>query len=314
MILVTGASGFVGSALLERLARELPSKVRASVRREMPLPAGAQGIVVDGLSARTSWGEALRNVEVVIHCAARAHVMREPAANAQSAYHDVNVVGTLALAKQAAAAGVRRFIFISSIKVNGERTQLGQPFTESDTPAPEDAYGRSKAEAEKRLAEWAKATGVELVIIRPPLVYGAGAKGNFQSLTGWVARGLPLPLASVTDNRRSLVALDNLVDLIQVCVTHPNAANQTFLVSDGDDLSTAQLIRRVGRAMGKPARLIPFPKLLLSSAAAITGKSAPAQRLLGSLQVDIAKARHLLGWSPPISVDEGLRRAAHGVR
>jgi len=207
---------------------------------------------------------------------------------------------------------VRRFVFLSSVKVNGEFTEAGQPFTADDVPAPVDPYGLSKHEAEQLLRQIAAETGMEVVIIRPPLVYGPGVKANFESMMSWLAHGVPLPLAAVTRNRRSLVALDNLVDLIVTCLNHPAAANQTFLVSDGEDLSTAQLLKRMGAAMGQPTRLFYVPPALLKLGATVLNKPGIYQRLCGSLQLDIAKTRQLLGWTPPVSVDEGLRRAAEG--
>ena len=237
--------------------------------------------------------------------------MGDTAANLVAAFRVVNVEGTLNLARQAAGAGVRRFVYISSIKVNGEATRRGHPFTAEDAPAPLDAYGISKMEAEQGLRNLATQTGMEVVIIRPPLVYGPRVKANFQSMMRWLARGVPLPLGAI-HNRRSLVALDNLVNLIVICLAHSAAANQTFLVSDGEDLSTTQLLRRMGQALGKPARLIPIPSTFLKLSAVLLGKPAIAQRLCASLQVDISKTRQLLGWHPPFSVDEGLKKAAEG--
>ncbi len=231
-----------------------------------------------------------------------------------AAFRSVNVEGTANLARQAAATGVRRFVFLSSVKVNGEFTETGQPFTADDAPAPKDPYGVSKYEAEKLLRKIAAETGMEVVIIRPPLVYGPGVKANFESMMRWLMRGVPLPLAAMTNNRRSLVALDNLVDLIVTCLNHPAAANQTFLVSDGEDLSSAQLLKRMGAAMGHPAHLFYMPPALLKLGASVLNKPGIYQRLCGSLQLDIAKTRQLLGWIPPVSVDEGLRRAAEGFR
>ncbi len=262
----------------------------------------------------TDWGLALQGVDAVVHCAARVHVMQDDATDPLQAYREVNVKGTLNLASQAAQAGVQRFVFVSSIKVNGECTEVGMPFTADDVPAPEDPYGVSKHEAEELLRKIAIETGMEVVIIRPPLVYGPGVKANFESMMRWLARGVPLPLAAVTQNRRSLVALDNLVDLIVTCLNHPSAANQTFLVSDGEDLSTAQLLKRMSAAMGKPARLFYVPPGLLKLGATLLNKPGIYQRLCGSLQLDIAKTRQLLDWTPPLSVDEGLRRAAEGFR
>lgn len=237
--------------------------------------------------------------------------MNDTAADPLAAFRQVNVEGTLNLARQAAAAGVKRFVFISSVKVHGEYTLPGQAFTEADAPNPQDAYGISKHEAEQGLRQLAANSGMEVVIIRPPLVYGPGVKANFASLMRAAQRGWPLPLGAV-DNRRSLVALDNLVDFIVTCVNHPQAANQTFLVSDGHDLSTAELVRGMARAAGVSARLVPVPVWALQAAAVLVNKRESVQRLCSSLQVDISKARTLLGWMPPISVDEGLRRALAG--
>jgi nucleoside-diphosphate-sugar epimerase len=226
-------------------------------------------------------------------------------------FRRVNTDGTLNLARQAAAAGVRRFVFLSTIKVNGEATHYGCPFTPSDLPAPQDPYGISKHEAEVGLRAIAHETGMEVVIIRPTLVYGKGARGNFKSLIKLVARGLPLPLGSI-HNLRSFVGIDNLVDFITTCLEHPAAANEAFMVSDGEDLSTQDLIRRMARAMDRPARLFSIPPGLLAITAALLGKSDLVRRLCGSLQVDISKSHDLLGWKPRVSVDEGLRRAVGG--
>lgn len=307
--LVTGANGFVGSALCARLRRDgVP--VRGAVRSLRSNPDGAEAFTISNLSSDTNWTEALSNVEQVVHLAARVHVMNDKSADPLAEFRRVNVEATAALARQAAGAEVRRFVFLSSIKVNGEFTEAGQPFTADDAPAPEDPYGVSKHEAEKLLRQIAAETGMEVVIIRPPLVYGPGVKANFESMMRWLARGVPLPLAAVTQNRRSLVALDNLVDLIVTCLQHPAAANQTFLVSDGEDLSTAELLKRLSAAMGQPARLFYLPLAFLKLGASVSNKPDIYQRLCGSLQLDIAKTRHLLDWRPPVSVDEGLRRAA----
>lgn len=275
-------------------------------------PGGTEGVTINGLASDTDWSEALKNVEQVVHLAARVHVMNDKSSDPLAEFRRVNVEGTAALARQAAVAGVRRFVYLSSVKVNGEFTEAGHPFTADDAPAPEDPYGVSKHEAEQLLRQIAAETGMEVVIIRPPLVYGPGVKANFESMMRWLARGVPLPLAAVTSNRRSLVALDNLVDLIVTCLNHPAAANQTFLVSDGEDLSTAQLLKRMDAAMGHPARLFYVPPALLKLGATVLNKPGIYQRLCGSLQLDIAKTRQLLGWTPPVSVDEGLRRAAEG--
>jgi nucleoside-diphosphate-sugar epimerase len=236
--------------------------------------------------------------------------MNEEAADPLAEFRRVNVDGTLRLARQAAEAGVRRFVFVSSIKVNGEHSQPGQPFTADQIPAPGDPYGVSKCEAESELRALSQETGMEVVIIRPPLVYGPGVKANFLAMMRWLQRGVPLPLGGVTENRRSLVFLGNLVDLIVTCIDHPAAANQTFLVSDDEDLSTAVLLRRMAAALGRPARLIPLPAGLITLGAKLIGRPGIAQRLCGSLQVDIGKTKAVLDWSPPVSVDEGLRRTA----
>jgi len=305
-ILVTGASGFVGGQLKTRLAARPSVAVRGAVRAK--LEGDHSGLIAVGeINGDTDWSEAFLGQHVIVHTAARAHIMDDKAADPLTEFRKVNVAGTLNLARQAAAAGVRRFVFISSVKVNGEQTVGGSCFTANDTPAPQDPYGRSKLEAEQGLQQIARETGMEVVIIRPPLVYGPGVKGNFASMIRLVAKGLPLPLGAI-HNKRSLVALDNLVDLIIACIDHPAAANQVFLAGDGQDVSTTELLRGVGRAMGKPARLIPVPAGMLMLGASLLGKKAVAQRLLGSLQVDISKARNLLGWEPPLSVEEGLRR------
>jgi nucleoside-diphosphate-sugar epimerase len=283
--------------------------VRSVFRSDAPEAEG-DAVTVSSLAADTDWSVAVSNIDVVIHCAARVHVMHDVEADPLMAFRAVNVDGTLNFARQSAFAGVKRFVFVSTVKVNGECTQPGIPYTAHDAPAPEDAYGISKAEAEAGLRLLSDETGMEVVIIRPPLVYGPGVKGNFSSLLRWVARGLPLPLGSATTNRRSLVGLDNLVDLILTCVDHPMAANQTLLVSDGEDLSTADLLRRIGKSLNRSTRLIPVPVSILIIASRLLGKSSIAQRLLGSLQVDISETCTLLNWKPPVSVDEGLRRAA----
>ena len=307
-ILVTGATGFVGSCLLAKLGQMVDLCVLGAHRVDQPF-ADHPSAVVGDISNDTDWRSAIRGQEVVIHSAARVHVMNDTSSDPLAEFRQVNVEGTLNLARQAAAAGVRRFIFISSIKVNGEGTPVGAPYLADAQAAPADPYGISKMEAEQGLRSLAAETGMEVVIIRPVLVYGPGVKANFLSMMRWLHKGVPLPFGAI-DNRRSLVALDNLVDLIVTCIDHPAAANQTFLVSDGEDLSTTELLRRMGSALGKPARLLPVPSRLLEVGAAMLGKQALAQRLCGSLQVDISKTRELLNWTPPVSVDEALRKTA----
>ena len=311
-VLVTGANGFVGRAAWRHLNGMDDVQAIGGVRTACGHMDRDSWVALGDLSAQTDWSTALAGIDAVIHAAARVHVMRETSADPLVEFRRVNVQGTLQLARQAAAAGVRRFVYVSSIKVNGEATALGQPFTADDVPAPLDAYGVSKMEAEQGLRELAAQTGLEVVIVRPPLVYGPGVKANFRAMMRGLARGVPLPLGAIQSNRRSLVALDNLVDLIVTCATHPAAANQTFLVSDGEDLSTTQLMRRMGQALGRPARLVPVPGRWLELGAAALGRASVAQRLCGSLQVDIAKTRQLLGWTPPLTVDEGLKKAAEG--
>lgn len=308
-VLLTGATGFVGRALLQGMLAK-GWTVQAALRDSAaPLDTRAGRYLIDGLDGRTDWQAGLAGVQVVVHSAARVHVMNDQEADPLAAFRRVNVEGTLNLARQAAAAGVKRFVFISSIKVNGEGTRPGQPYCADDQPAPMDAYGISKLEAEQGLQQLASQTGLEVVIVRPVLVYGPGVKANFQSMIRWLDKGIPLPFGAI-DNRRSLVALGNLVDLVLTCCTHPAAANQVFLVSDGEDLSTSGLLRRVACALGKPARLLPVPARLLTLAATLLGRRALSQRLCGSLQVDIAKTRAVLGWAPPMSVDQALAETA----
>ncbi len=307
-VLVTGATGFIGGAVIRRLIKEGSKDVVAAVRKPgLNISSSLQTVILPSLAVDADWSEALVKVAVIVHCAARAHVMKDDAIDPVEAYREVNVAGTLELARQAALSGVKRFIFISSIKVNGESTPQGRQFLADDTPAPEDPYGVSKSEAEMGLLEIAKKSSMEVVIIRPPLVYGPGVKGNFASLMRWVERGVPLPLGAV-HNLRSLVALDNLVDFILLCIMHPAAANEVFLVSDGDDISTSDLLKKIANAYGRRAWLIPIPVGLMTFIARILGKKAVADRLFGSLMVDITKARDLLGWQPVVSMDEQLKK------
>lgn len=309
-VLVTGSTGFIGSAVAARCATEAPFQVRGAHRQQSAvLPAGAESAIVGDLMADPDWSRPLQGVDAVVHTAARVHLIRDHAPDPLIEFRRVNVAGTLNLARQAAKAGVKRFVFLSSIKVNGEHTVSGRPFRPDDVPAPVDSYGVSKSEAEEGIRAIAKESEMEVVIIRPVLVYGPGVRANFLSMMRWLDSGIPLPLGAI-HNARSLVALDNLVDLIVTCVKHPAAANRTFLVSDGEDLSTTALLRRTAAAMGKPARLVSVPSLLLEAASRALGKGDVARRLFSSLQVDISATRTLLGWSPAVGVDDALRQTA----
>lgn len=305
-LLVTGVNGFVGSRLAQALEPASDIDLTGTIRRPVEIKA-ARTIIVQELDAKTDWSEALKSQNVVMHAAARAHIMTEDAVDPMLEYRRTNVDGTLNLARQAAAAGVKRFIFLSSIKVNGDATKIGRPFDADDTANPLHDYGISKAEAENGLLKISSDTGMEVVIIRPPLVYGPNVKGNFAKLSALVAKGVPLPLAMVK-NQRSFIAIDNLVDLIITCINHPKAANQIFLASDGQDLSTPELLNGIAKAMGRDIKLFPLPSSLLSLGAAMIGKKDEANRLLGSLQLDISKTRDVLGWAPVINVEEGLQR------
>ena len=314
-ILVTGATGFVGQELLARLAKEPDYVARVALRRpDATLPFDVERFPVhDFDSAECS--TALRSCEAVVHLAARVHVMRETSADPLLEFRRVNVEGTLALARRAVDAGVRRFVFLSSIKVNGEETAPGRPFRAGDPANPGDAYGVSKLEAERGLQAIARTRGMELIIVRSPLVYGPGVKANFLQLMRWLYRRAPLPLGAVTDNRRSLIALENLSDLLVTCLSHRSVGSQVFLASDGEDLSTAQLLNRIGIALGRPARLPAIPPVVVQSLGTLVGRGDQVRRLLGSLQVDISATRDLLGWTPPMSVDHALARtAAHFLK
>jgi UDP-glucose 4-epimerase len=300
--LVTGATGFVGGAVAAKLSTK---ELRLLSRRD---PGIAEAMFCQAeISQSGDYSIHLENVDVVIHAAARVHVMADMASDPLEEYRAINVAGTLNLAKQAATAGVKRFIFVSSIKVNGEGTLPGKPYTAFDQVEASDPYGISKAEAETGLKKIAVETGMEVVIIRPPLVYGPGVKANFSAMIKLAAKNLPLPLGAI-NNERSMVALDNLVDLIVTCIDHPKAANQTFLVSDNQDVSTTELLQMMTHAAGKKPWLIPVPMRWLKFAAKITGKQAVIDRLCGNLQVDITHTKETLGWVPPISVEEGIKR------
>lgn len=307
-VLLTGATGFVGRAVLERVSAD-SDIVASTAGRRLPRASGTKHTSVGDIGPDTDWRAALEGVGTVIHLAGRAHVMHDADPDPAEAFRRVNVHGTLNLARQAAEARVARFVFVSSIKVNGESTVAGRPFRADDEPGPADLYGLSKLEAESRLRELARATGMQYVVVRPPLVYGPGVGANFRALMTWLARELPLPLGNV-QNLRSLVSVGNLADFLVTCARHSAAGNETLLVSDGEDLSTTDLLVRLASALGRRPRLVPVPLAVLRAGAALTGKRHLFTRLCGSLQVDVSKAAELLGWRPPLSVDEGLRLAA----
>lgn len=301
-ILLTGFTGFVGSKLLKNLA----NKEMVLLGRHKP-EISTLSFYHYEFNAQSLYESAFQDVDVVIHCAARVHMMNDSSSDPLAAFREVNTLGTLNLAKQAAAARVKRFIFLSSVKVNGEGTAEGKAFCYNDTVQPEDAYGISKAEAETGLKLIATETGMEVVIIRPPLVYGPGVKANFAAMLKMAVKNLPLPLGAI-HNKRSLVALDNLVDLIVTCIDHPKAANQTFLVSDDQDISTTELLKLMTRAAGKKPWLLPVPMSWLKLAGKLAGKQAVIDRLCGNLQVDISHTKQTLGWTPPLTVEEGIAR------
>jgi GT2 family glycosyltransferase/nucleoside-diphosphate-sugar epimerase len=307
-MLITGASGFVGRAVCVEAVRRGMS-VRGAVRAPVSLPAGVENCIVGGMDDGTDWTEALRDVDVVIHLAARVHVMRESVTDPLAEFLKVNLDGTVNLVRQAARAGVKRFVYVSSIKVNGEGTATGQAFSELDEPAPRDAYAVSKWRAEQALCEIERETGIEVVILRPPLVYGAGVKGNFLSLLHVVYKGIPLPLAGV-HNVRSLLYLGNFVDALLLCAGHPAAAGKTYLLRDGEDVSISALIAQLAPGMGRKPRLFSLPMRLLRRLSALAGRQDSLERLVGSLRVDDAPIRKELGWVPPVSVPEGLWKTA----
>lgn len=313
-VLVTGANGFIGKAVCKHLY-SLGYGVRGAVRQPQSnsLPENVDHVVFESIDELTDWSVALNGVDSVIHLAGRVHQMNEPANSSLDIYRRVNVGLTLSLARQAAKCGVRRFVFISTIKVNGEATPFGQPFTADSAPRPIDPYGKSKLEAENALLQLGKETGMEVVIIRPVLVYGPGVRANFYEMIRWIKKGIPLPLGALS-NRRSLVGIDNLVDLIVTCLHHPAAKNQIFLVSDGEDLSIAALLKRTAVALNYPARLLPIPVQILHLFGRALGKKSVVDRLCDSLQVDITKTKVLLGWSPVVTVDEALNGVAREFR
>ena len=308
-MLITGANGFVGKPLCSA-AHKAGYLVTAVTRKPARFGDGVENMVVSDFNQEVLWSEAMQDVDVVVHLAARVHVMKESVKDALSAYRLINVDGTLRLASYAAVAGVRRFIYLSSVKVNGESTRKNRPFFADDAPAPEDPYGISKMEAEDALFRFSAKTGMEVTIIRPPLVYGPNVGANFASMMRWITYRWPLPLGAMT-NQRSMVALDNLLDLILTCTEHPIAKGQVFLVSDGQDVSVTELLKKLAQMLNVPSHLIPVPVEYLRCIATIFGKKKIADRLCNSLQVDIGKTRQLLGWTPPMSLDQGLKKTAN---
>lgn len=298
-ILLTGASGFIGSTFLqkEKSCRIVTRSEQASIN---------SSFYINGLDSETFWDGAFDEIECVVHLAGLAHSTKFTLQD----YTTVNVDGTVHLAKEAAKSGVKRFIFLSSIKVNGESTTSSKPFTAKDNHNPIDPYGKSKAEAELQLLELGKKTGMEIVIIRPPLVYGPGVKANFASLMRLVGKGVPLPFGCICDNKRSLVSVTNLSDLIRICISHPNAANQIFLVSDGRDISTSEMVKEMAKALGAIRLQLPVPKWCYIAIGRLFGKQDIVDRLLGSLQVDITHTKETLNWSPPQSPEEGFKETA----
>ena len=310
-LLVTGANGFVGRALcatLEQCGYEVIGAVRKIRSAELK---HIKYITVGEVNGQTDWSVALAGVDVVIHLAARVHEMHDTASDPLARFRHVNMAGTESLARRAAANGVKRLVYVSSIKVNGEETLSGQRYFECDKPAPQDPYGISKWEAEQALHHVAKETGLEVVIVRPPLIYGAGVKGNFLQMIRVIARGIPIPLALVY-NQRDLVYVDNLVDALIACATHPKAAGQTYLVSDGESISTNELIHSLAKALNKRCFVFPFPIFMVKFLAKLLGKSATIDRLTQSLQIDSSKIRNELGWKPPYTLQQGLQATANG--
>ncbi|MEZ8805109.1 UDP-glucose 4-epimerase family protein [Vibrio atlanticus] len=309
MIFITGSNGFLGSHLVKRLGERTLSLLDRGSSINSPKHRFLQA-EINGISDYTT---GLKGCNTVIHCAARVHIMDDTIDEPLEAYREVNTRGTLNLAKQAAELGVKRFIFVSSIKVNGENTALGKPFNNVDKHLPEDDYGVSKAEAEQQLFDIGRATGMEIVVIRPTLVYGPGVKANFASLMQLAARGLPLPFGCISHNQRSLVSVENLVDLIVTCIEHPKAANETFLVSDDNDVSTSQMVRQMAISLEQPSWQLPVPVWCYQLAGRLLGKSDVVDRLVGSLQVDITHTKETLDWRPPQSLEDGFREAAQAL-
>ncbi|MBY7971819.1 SDR family oxidoreductase [Vibrio fluvialis] len=306
MIVITGSNGFLGSHIVERIKEQPLVLLDRGIDNKHPIYPFFQCEV----NSHHDYTKALQGCQIVIHCAARVHIMDDKEAEPLPLYREANTAGTINLAKQAIDSGVKRFIFISSIKVNGESTLTDRPFKSEDKHAPQDDYGLSKSEAEKQLLALAKDSGMEVVIIRPTLVYGPGVKANFASLMNLVSKGIPLPFGCITKNKRSLVSVDNLVDLIVTCLDHSKAANQVFLVSDDRDVSTSEMVREMAIALGKPNMQLPVPIWCYKLIGALFNKSDVLDRLTGSLQVDISHTKDTLDWIPPQSLEEGFKQTA----
>lgn len=307
MILVTGASGFIGQSLVARLksgGMPVRAAVRGSSKSGHP---GAETIEIGNIDGETGWGPSLSGISAIVHCAAKAKAPAGGTRDSLSEFRDINVHGALNLARQAAAAGVRRFVFVSSTRVLGDATETGRPFTPNDAPNPQDNYGLTKLEAEQGLREISGAAGMELVILRPPIVYGPGMKSALGAAARWMLKGAPLPLGAI-DSPRSLIALDNLTDLLAMCAHHPKAAGETLLACDGEDLSVTGFLQRLSRAAGKPSRLLPVPPRVIQFCASAVGAKTFGERLCAPLQVDMSQTQRLLDWSPPLSVDAALKR------
>lgn len=311
-VFVTGATGFVGKALINELLNAGHNIVAGVRNYSVELPVEVEQKLVGDLSLLSEQNtiiDTLKKIDVVIHTAARVHIMQDKAADPLTEFRKMNVNATLALAKQSVSAGVKRFVFISSIKVNGESTNNRQAFRETDKPAPEDAYGQSKLEAEQILFEMGQTMPMEVVVIRSPLIYGPGVKANFASMIKIIKKGIPLPFGAI-HNERSILAIDNLVDFLRLCIVHPAAANQVFLMADGKDVSTTELVTKIAKAYQRPVRLIPVPASWMIFIAKLTNKNNISDRLFGNLQIDITKAQQLLGWKPVVSMEQQLNKMA----